>query len=61
MKLTESGKGSWALQVPIPTEVIADGAQTILIRDKDSGETLEAMSDPASPIRTVVDPRGLES
>ncbi|MEO8244410.1 MAG: hypothetical protein ABI832_19095 [bacterium] len=30
----------WAVRVPIPAEVLAEGVQTFLIRDKPSGETL---------------------
>ncbi len=36
--------GDWTLRVPIPTEVIADGVQTILINDAESGEKLGSVS-----------------
>lgn len=32
--------GEWSLRVPIPVELIGDGAQTFLIFDKATGETL---------------------
>ena len=32
------------LRVPIPAELLSDGVQTFLIRDTDSGETLESFS-----------------
>src|SRR5438552_2570208 len=32
--------GDWAVRVPIPPEVLNDGVQTFLIRDKSTGETL---------------------
>jgi hypothetical protein len=34
------GKGEWAVRVPIPAEVLNEGVQTFLIRDKADGETL---------------------
>lgn len=33
-------EGEWVLRVPIPIELIGDGAQTFLIFDKATGETL---------------------
>ena len=30
----------WAVQVPIPADVLSDGVQTFLIRDKTSGQKL---------------------
>ena len=30
----------WAVRVPIPAEVLAEGVQTFLIRDSDTGENL---------------------
>lgn len=32
--------GNWAIRVPVPVEVLNEGVQTFLIRDKASGETL---------------------
>jgi hypothetical protein len=32
--------GNWAVRVPVPVEVLNEGVQTFLIRDKASGETL---------------------
>ena len=41
MHLKETGEAhQWSLRVPIPTELIGDGAQTFLIFDKETGETL---------------------
>ena len=34
----------WALRVPIPVELIGDGAQTCLIFDKDTGERLDSFT-----------------
>jgi hypothetical protein len=30
----------WAVRVPVPVEVLAEGVQTFLIRDRETGETL---------------------
>jgi hypothetical protein len=32
--------GEWAVRVPIPPQVLNEGVQTFLIRDRDNGETL---------------------
>lgn len=32
--------GEWAVQVPVPADVLTEGVQTFLIRDKASGEKL---------------------
>ena len=32
--------GEWAVRVPVPAQVLSEGVQTFLIRDKESGETL---------------------
>lgn len=32
--------GAWAVRLPIPTSILSEGVQTILIRDQASGETL---------------------
>ncbi|HEY9037519.1 MAG TPA: hypothetical protein VIN05_01055 [Roseovarius sp.] len=34
----------WTLRVPIPAEVIADGVQTFLIRDRRTGVTLDSFA-----------------
>jgi len=36
--------GAWAVRVPIPAEVLNDGVQTFLIRDKATGDTLAHFS-----------------
>lgn len=33
--------GEWAVRVPIPAEVLGEGVQTFLIRNRDTGETLQ--------------------
>ena len=40
--VTEMGEqpGHWAVRVPIPAEVLSEGVQTFLIRDKASGDKL---------------------
>lgn len=42
VKVTEiAGKpGQWAVQVPIPPQVLSEGVQTIVIRDASSGDRL---------------------
>ncbi|MEM8774448.1 MAG: hypothetical protein AAGF53_05405 [Pseudomonadota bacterium] len=37
-------QGQWVLRVPVPVETIADGVQTFLITDKDSGDPLSSFS-----------------
>ncbi len=32
--------GEWAVRVPVPAEVLSEGVQTFLIRDKSNGEKL---------------------
>ncbi|WBL32707.1 hypothetical protein O5O51_13425 [Sinirhodobacter sp. HNIBRBA609] len=34
----------WRLSLPIPTEVLADGVQTFLVRDLENGEIVERFS-----------------
>lgn len=36
--------GFWTVRVPIPPEVIADGVQTFLIRDRRSNEVLDSFA-----------------
>jgi hypothetical protein len=31
----------WAVRVPIPAEVLGEGVQTFLIRNRDTGETMQ--------------------
>jgi len=33
--------GEWAVRVPIPAEVLGEGVQTFLIRNRDTGETMQ--------------------
>ncbi|MEP5154374.1 hypothetical protein [Planktotalea sp.] len=45
LTLTETGEfGQWHLRIPIPVELIGDGAQTFLIFDKETGETLDSFT-----------------
>ena len=45
LRLKETGEpNQWSLRVPIPVELIGDGAQTFLIFDKDTGETLDSFT-----------------
>jgi len=41
LKETEE-PNQWSVRVPIPIELISDGAQTFLIFDRDTGETLDS-------------------
>ena len=34
----------WVLKVPIPPHVIADGVQTFLIRDRETGDTIDSFA-----------------
>lgn len=36
--------GDWVLRVPVPPEAIADGVQTFVISDADSGAVLESFA-----------------
>ncbi|MEJ6396766.1 hypothetical protein [Yoonia sp. 208BN28-4] len=36
--------GTWVVQVPVPTELVADGVQTFVILHEDSGETLASFA-----------------
>ena len=33
--------GEWAVRVPIPADLLGEGVQTFLIRNRDTGETLQ--------------------
>ncbi len=45
LNLKETGApNQWAVRIPIPVELIGDGAQTFLIFDKDTGETLDSFT-----------------
>jgi len=32
--------GNWLLSIPVPAEAIADGVQTLIVQDKQAGETI---------------------
>ncbi len=36
--------GFWTVRVPVPAEVIADGVQTFVIRDRRTGEVLDSFA-----------------
>lgn len=36
--------GHWAVRIPIPIQLVGDGAQTFIIFDKQSGETLDSFT-----------------
>ncbi|WP_298915748.1 hypothetical protein [uncultured Roseobacter sp.] len=43
--LTEAREaGGWLLQIPVPSEAIADGVQTILITDVETGAQLDSFT-----------------
>lgn len=43
LRLQETGEpNQWSVHVPIPIELIGDGAQTFLIFDRDTGEALDS-------------------
>ena len=45
LRLKETGQpNQWSVRVPIPIELIGDGAQTFLIFDRDTGETLDSFT-----------------
>ncbi len=44
LKLVEVGAGRWSLRIVIPSHVLADGVQTVLIRDVMAQETLDVVS-----------------
>ncbi len=45
LRLKETGEpNQWSVCVPIPVELIGDGAQTFLIFDKNTGETLDSFT-----------------
>jgi hypothetical protein len=37
-------EGGWRVRVPVPAAILADGVQTVLIRDRAAGETLASFS-----------------
>ena len=56
----DEANGGWTLHIPIPKEAVADGVQTVIIQEAESGETLETITliagDPlAEDIRVEVD------
>jgi len=45
VEVTPGGEpGTWAVRVPVPARVIADGVQTFLIREKSTGEILDSFA-----------------
>lgn len=44
LKLVQVGDGRWTLRIPIPAHVLADGVQTILVRDTMAQETLDVIT-----------------
>ena len=45
LRLKETGEpNQWSVRVPIPIELIGDGAQTFLIFDRDTGKTLDSFT-----------------
>ena len=45
VEVTENlDKGFWVVRVPIPADLIADGVQTFLIRDRKSGAVLNSFA-----------------
>jgi len=40
VSLAAEAEGAWTVRVPIPAELLSDGVQTFLIREKDSDRTL---------------------
>lgn len=44
LKLVQVGDGRWTLRIAIPAHILADGVQTILIRDVIAQETLEVIT-----------------
>ncbi len=56
----EAAEGGWQIRVPVPAEVLADGVQTFVISDTETGETLDTFSiicgDPlADDLRSEID------
>jgi len=41
---SEDNPDSWALCVPVPSELLCDGVQVFLINNKDSGDKLESFT-----------------
>ena len=42
--IEDTDAGRWVLRVPIPAELLSDGVQSFVIRDAESGETLESFA-----------------
>lgn len=42
--LTEAPDGTWHLRIPIPRAALSDGIHTFLIRNADTGETLDSFA-----------------
>lgn len=44
-ELLEAGQGAdWLLRIPVPRQALSDGIHTFLIRDADTGETLDSFA-----------------
>lgn len=41
LHIDEQAEGRWSLRIPLPSYILADGVQTILIRDTSTQETLD--------------------
>ena len=45
VEVIETGDGkAWTVRIPIPADVIADGVQTFLIRDRTAGTVLDSFA-----------------
>ncbi|MEL7099181.1 MAG: hypothetical protein AAGM84_10175 [Pseudomonadota bacterium] len=44
VKVTDRGADGWLLQIPIPTDAIADGVQTFIVSDSASGDQLASFA-----------------
>ncbi len=50
LSVTETGEpGRYAVRLPLPAEVLAEGVETVLIRDRATGETLDHVTIAAGP------------
>jgi hypothetical protein len=43
-ELTETADGGWHLRIPVPRAALSDGIHTFLIRNADTGETLDSFA-----------------
>jgi hypothetical protein len=50
LSVSETGEpGRYAVRLPLPAEAIAEGVETVLIRDRATGETLDHVTIAAGP------------